>query len=66
MPPAEPATGALGAAIERALETGTDTFDHAAWDVLLRDGTEGGLVDYEIMRSRREELDASLGHLLDE
>lgn len=58
VPRADPASGALGAAIERALTSGTATFDHSVWGGLLHEGTEGGLVDYKIMQSRRQELDA--------
>lgn len=58
VPRAEPASGALGAAIGRAFANGTATFDHSVWGALLHEGTEGGLVDYKIMQSRRQELDA--------
>ena len=58
VPRADPASGALGSAMERALASGTATFDHSVWGGLLHEGTEGGLVDYKIMQSHRQELNA--------
>ena len=58
VPRADPASGALGSAMERALTSGTATFDHSVWGGLLHEGTEGGLVDYKIMQSHRQELNA--------
>ncbi|WP_419936342.1 VTT domain-containing protein [Candidatus Palauibacter sp.] len=57
-PSAQRATGAVAEAVERALDSGAGSFDHSAWDSLLRDGTSGGFVDYVVMSARRAELDA--------
>lgn len=62
-PPAERASGPVAEAVERALERGTERFDHADWDRLLRDGTREGLVDYGVMAGRRAELDAYVARL---
>ena len=64
-PAAQPATGAVAEAVERALARGTATFDHSDWDALLRAGTKDGLVDYEIMASRRADLDDYVARLAD-
>ncbi|WP_420463206.1 VTT domain-containing protein [Candidatus Palauibacter sp.] len=62
-PSAQRATGAVAEAVERALDSGAGSFDHSAWDGLLRDGTSGGLVDYAAMSARRAELDAYLARV---
>ena len=62
-PSAERATGAVAEAVERALASGTASFDHSDWDALLRVGTSGGLVDYAVMAGRRAELDGYVARL---
>ncbi len=62
-PAAERATGALADAVDRSLRAGTATFDHSAWDALLRDGTDGGLVDYAFMAANRGRLEEYIGGL---
>lgn len=62
-PVAEPATGAVAEAVARALEGGSERFDHQDWDALLRDGTRDGLVDYAVMAARRPDLDAYVARL---
>ena len=59
-PPSRPAGGAIEEKILAAIASGEGRFDHSAWDRLLADGTVDGRVDYEIMASRRDELDAYL------
>lgn len=62
-PAAERATGPLADEIERAIATGTASFDHDAWDGLLAGGTRDGLVDYGYMAAHAAELDAYLDSL---
>lgn len=62
-PASEPADGPIAEQIEQARSSGRETFDHSAWDALLRDGTSDGLVDYEVMTNRRQDLDGYLGRI---
>jgi len=55
-PASRPATGAVARDVERALASGTGTFDHAVWDTLLAGGTRDGLVDYAYLADRRDAL----------
>ncbi len=57
-PASEPASGPVARDVERALESGTGSFDHAVWDGLLAAGTRDGLVDYEYMAAHAAELAA--------
>ncbi len=57
-PASTPATGDVANDVERALTSGTETFDHSEWDALLRDGTRDGLVDYDYMARNRVRIDA--------
>lgn len=61
-PASEPATGALAADVERAIASGTATFDHSVWDALLGQSVEGGLVDYALL-ARATSLDGYLAAL---
>ncbi|MDX1577405.1 MAG: VTT domain-containing protein [Gemmatimonadota bacterium] len=62
-PAAQRATGPIADDVERALASGSSTFDHAAWDELLREGTRDGLVDYAAMAAERPKLDAYLDRI---
>ena len=62
-PAARPATGDVANAVERALESGTQTFDHSDWDGLLAAGTRDGLVDYAYMTRNRGDIDAYVGRI---
>ncbi len=64
-PKAEPARGDLAEQVRSAIENGTETFDHTAWDDLLAQGTLDGMVDYELFRHREDELDSYLETLAD-
>ena len=59
-PVSEPATGPVAEQVLAAIKEGSRGFDHSPWDSLLAAGTRDGLVDYELMRERRGELDAYL------
>ncbi len=59
-PPSERATGPVAAAVESALASGTETFDHSVWDRLLAEGTRDGLVDYPYFQGHRGELESYL------
>lgn len=59
-PASVPAEGAVARDVEASFDSGTASFDHAAWDRLLAEGTEDGLVDYGHMMEHRGELDAYL------
>jgi hypothetical protein len=59
-PASEPATGPIGEQVEQARSSGRGTFDHSAWDRLLREGTRNGLVDYDYMTRHRADLDGYL------
>jgi len=57
-PAARLATGDVANAVERAFQSGTETFDHAEWGALLSAGTEAGFVDYVYMEQNRPRIDA--------
>lgn len=62
-PAAAPAGGEIGDQVQQALDSGTESFEHAAWDQLLAEGTRNGLVDYGFMAAHREQLDAYLARI---
>ncbi len=59
-PRAAPASGEIGAQVAQALAGGSATFDHSAFDALLRAGVRDGLVDYPWFAARRPALDTYL------
>jgi hypothetical protein len=59
-PESAPATGPVADQVQTAMSSGRETFDHSAWDELLRQGTRDGLVDYGFMKEHRPQLDAYL------
>jgi hypothetical protein len=59
-PQAAPVGGEVGDHVERALASGTASFDHDAWDRLLADTVLDGFIDYAAVRARRAELDGYL------
>jgi len=59
-PQARKVEGPISDAVQSALDSGRETFDHAAWGALLADGTRDGLVDYRYLQQHRAELDAYL------
>lgn len=60
-PRSEPIEGPVVEAVRQGLASGTERFDHTAWDALLREfvGAEGR-VDYLGLQARRDELDRYL------
>lgn len=64
-PESREAEGPVADDVRAALESGTETFQHAAWDTLLAIGTRDGFVDYEVFQVRRSDLDAYLARVGD-
>ena len=62
-PESRPAEGPVADDVRAALASGTDAFDHAAWDSLLAEGTRDGLVDYAYFEGRRPALERYLGEI---
>lgn len=62
-PESRQAEGPVADDVRTALESGTETFQHAEWDSLLARGTRDGLVDYEAFETQRSSLDAYLGRI---
>jgi hypothetical protein len=59
-PASVPAEGPVAEQVRASFESGAAGFDHAAWDRLLAEGTEDGLVDYRYMMEHRAALDGYL------
>ncbi len=62
-PASQAAGGPVGRDVQAAIDSGHASFDHAAWDRLLAEGTRDGLVDYPYFQGRRAELDAYLDRI---
>lgn len=62
-PAAEKLTGDAGDAVDQAIRSGTESFDHTAWDTLLRQVTAGGRMDYPTLKERRSELETYLSQV---
>lgn len=63
-PRSKAASGPIGDHVTAAIDGGTESFDHAAWDRLLAGGVdERGFVDYPFFQDRRAELDGYLESL---
>lgn len=59
-PASRPVEGPIAEQIEASLASGSEDFDHTAWDELLAGGTQDGWVDYIYFQQHRDELDAYL------
>ncbi len=59
-PKSTPAEGPIADQVQASFASGTQTFDHTAWNRLLAEGTHDGLVDYGYMMDHRAELDGYL------
>lgn len=57
---ATPIGGPVGAAVQSALASGRDHFDHGIWDRLLSGGVREGRVDYLYFKDRRDRLEEYL------
>ena len=55
-PESRPAGGEVEALVHASLSSGHETFDHSIWSSLLAEGSHDGLIDYEVLESRRVEL----------
>jgi len=64
-PQARKVEGPVSEAVQSALDSGRESFDHAAWGALLANGTSDGLVDYRYLQQHRVELDAYLADVAD-
>ena len=62
-PESTPAEGPVAEDVRAAIDSGTESFEHAAWDSLLAMGTRAGLVDYAVFEERRAVLDRYLGRI---
>jgi len=59
-PASQPASGQIADQVRASLESGAATFNHAALDRMMAEGTHDGLVDYGYFQEHRAELDAYL------
>jgi len=59
-PASRPAGGAIEEQALAAIDSGTERFEHSAWDGLLASGTRDGRVDYAYMAAHRADLDGYL------
>jgi len=59
-PASERATGAVAADMDRALATGSGSFENGLWGSILAGGVRGGLVDYAYVATREADLSAYL------
>lgn len=59
-PASRPASGEIADQVRASLESGEASFDHAALDRLMAEGTLDGRVDYGHFQDHRAELDAYL------
>jgi len=64
-PRSAPAQGPIAEQVKTSFDSGTATFDHSAWNQLLAEGTDHGLVDYGYMMEHRAELDGYLDRIAD-
>ncbi len=62
-PVSKPATGEVADAVSASIASGTEGFDHSAWDAMMVAGTNGGLVDYGYFRGHDDELKSYLASL---